>query len=134
MAFEDTFRLSCHAVIVNESNEVLLLKASYGDCSWGLPGGAIDPGETIHETLYRECKEELGCGVSIQYLSGVYYHQYVNSQAFIFRCELLQNSTICLSEEHTEYCFMPLSQLSAVQRNRVDDCLNFDGAVKSEKF
>ncbi len=39
MAFNDTFRLSSHAVIFNQSNEVLMLKATYGDCSWGLPGG-----------------------------------------------------------------------------------------------
>ncbi len=134
MAFDDTFRLSCHAVIVNDRNEVLLLKANYGSYAWGLPGGGIDPGETIHETLYRECHEELGCEIKIQYLSGVYYHQQVNSQVFIFKCELLPGNTIHLSEEHTEYCFMPVSQLSAVQRKRVEDCLNCEGDVKSEKF
>ncbi len=48
MAFEDTFRLSSHAVITNSADEVLLLKANYGDGSWGLPGGALEPSETIH--------------------------------------------------------------------------------------
>lgn len=44
MAFDDTFRLSSHAVILNENNEVLLLKANYGSFSWGLPGGALEIG------------------------------------------------------------------------------------------
>ncbi len=40
MAFNDTFRLSSHAVITNPDGHVLLLKANYGSFSWGLPGGA----------------------------------------------------------------------------------------------
>ena len=35
MAFDDKFRLSSHAVILNSVGEVLLLKADYGAKSWG---------------------------------------------------------------------------------------------------
>lgn len=28
--------------------------------TWGLPGGKIDPGETLLEAIYRECSEEMG--------------------------------------------------------------------------
>ena len=68
MAFDDFYRLSSHAVILNENNEVLLLKATYANCAWGLPGGGLDMGETIHAALIRECKEELGCDIHIDYL------------------------------------------------------------------
>ena len=51
MAFNDLYRLSSHAVILNERNEVLQLKATYSNRAWGLPGGALDMGETIHEAL-----------------------------------------------------------------------------------
>lgn len=54
MAFDDKFRLSSHSVILNSDGQVLLLKADYGSKSWGLPGGALEPGETIHEALVRE--------------------------------------------------------------------------------
>jgi 8-oxo-dGTP pyrophosphatase MutT (NUDIX family) len=134
MAFDDTFRLSSHAVITNEKDEVLLLKANYGSFHWGLPGGALDPGETIHEALTRECEEELGCSVIIDYLSGVYYHKAYNSQAFIFRCHLASNAKISLSREHSEYQFHAIDTLSAVQKQRVLACLNFDGTVVSDKF
>ena len=103
MAFEDKFRLSSHAVITNDKHEILLLKANYGDGNWGLPGGALDPGETIHDALERECLEEIGCAINVKYLSGVYYHSAYNSQAFIFRCEIAQQSDIQLSNEHTDY-------------------------------
>ena len=134
MAFEDKFRLSSHAVITNDTNEVLLLKANYGDGSWGLPGGALEPTETIHEALVRECQEEIGCEVDVKYLSGVYYHSAYNSQAFIFRCEIAQGTKIRLSDEHTEYKYSAIETMSAVQQHRINECLAFSGNVASAKF
>ena len=84
MAFNDTFRLSSHAVITNPDGHILLLKANYGSFSWGLPGGALEPGETIHEALIRECTEELNCDVVIDYLSGVYFHSAYNFKPLSF--------------------------------------------------
>ena len=151
MAFNDTFRLSSHAVITNAQGQVLLLKANYGNFAWGLPGGALEPGETIHEALVRECQEELGLSVRVNYLSGVYYHSTYQSQAFIFRCELLlpegpdgsevakdgveaEPLQIQLSHEHSEFAFHDIGTLSAVQQQRIKDCLNFNGVVMSAKF
>ncbi|GIU16346.1 MULTISPECIES: NUDIX domain-containing protein [unclassified Shewanella] len=137
MAFNDKFRLSSHAVILKpgvSEPSVLLLKANYGDCRWGLPGGALEPNETIHEALLRECQEELGVLVQVKCLTGVYYHQAYDSQAFIFFCELDDSHTICLSEEHSEYHYTPVSRLSKVQRQRIEDCLSYDGVVVSRKF
>ncbi|WP_394389829.1 NUDIX hydrolase [Shewanella woodyi] len=134
MAFDDKFRLSSHAVIFDSENRVLLLKATYGDKHWGLPGGALDVDETIHEALLRECREELGCEVKVSYLSGVYYHKAYDSQAFIFRCELEDISLITLSDEHSEFKFEAVENLSSVQQRRVRQCLAFDGQVMSDKF
>ncbi|MFC6051852.1 NUDIX hydrolase [Acinetobacter sp. Ac_877] len=134
MAFTDFYRLSSHAVILNENNEVLLLKATYANCAWGLPGGGLDIGETIHEALIRECKEELGCDISIDYLSGVYFHSAVISHAFIFRCHLSKNSNIQLSSEHSEFKWFSIDELSPIQKQRVEDCLTFNGEVKSRAF
>ncbi|MEX2961143.1 NUDIX hydrolase [Microbulbifer sp. TYP-18] len=134
MGFEDRYRLSAHAVITNSAGEVLQLRATYADRSWGLPGGALEPGETVHEALLRECREELGREVSIGYLSGVYYHRAYHSHAFIFRAGFCDERRICLSDEHSELRFFPLEELSSVQRQRVEECLNFDGRVRSARF
>ena len=134
MAYDDLFRVSVHAVITNTNGDVLLLKSTYGGENWGLPGGALDPEETVHEALIRECREELGVEISIMYLSGIYFHKKFNSQACIFKCEMAEDSKIKLSSEHSEFRYFPIDNLSEIQKRRVLDCLNFDGKVKSAKF
>ena len=134
MSFDDLFRLSSHAVITDDQQRILLLRANYGERGWGLPGGALDAGETIHQALKRECQEELSCEVDIQYLSGVYYHTAFDSQAFIFRCVICVDSDIVLSDEHSEFKYCHIDDLSEVQKRRVLDCLDYSGAVVSRKF
>ena len=134
MAFDDTFRLSAHVVLVNASQQILQLASTYGNRSWGLPGGALDPGETIHEAVERECLEELGTPVTIRHLTGVYYHSKLDSQAFIFRGDLPEGAEIRLSPEHSDHRWFPLDELNPVQRRRVQDCLAFAGVVVSARF
>lgn len=126
--------MSVHAVITDAEGRVLQLKATYGSRDWGLPGGNLDRGETIHEALRRECLEELGCEIEIRELTGIYYHARFNSQALIFRCELARDARIRLSREHSEARYFALEELSPVQRKRVEDCLGFDGQVRSAAF
>jgi 8-oxo-dGTP diphosphatase len=134
MAFEDKFRLSVHGVFADATGKILQLKSTYGGDRWGLPGGCLEPGETIHEALIRECREELGAEINILYMSGMYFHQAYQSHACIFKCEMLNNSGIQLSEEHSEYRYFSLDELNVIQRQRVMDCLHFDGKIKSAKF
>ncbi len=134
MTFEDKYRLSSHAVILNAQNQVLLLKATYGAKSWGLPGGCLDQGETIHQALLRECEEELGCEVTIEHLTGVYFHEAYQSHAFVFACQLTENQVITLSDEHSDFKYEDIDKLSKVQQIRIMDCINYDGKVASAAF
>lgn len=137
MGFQDFYRMSSHAVITNDVGQVLLLKANYANYAWGLPGGGLDLGETIHAALIRECCEELGCDIQIEYLSGVYYHAAVNSHAFIFKCKFDASkgqAEIKLSSEHSEYAWFDIQDLSEIQQLRVNDCIHFNGSVLSRAF
>ncbi len=134
MTFQDYYRVGAHAIITDSENRILLLKATYRDKFWGLPGGGTDSGETLEATIFRECLEELGCEVEIRYVSGFYYHRKNNSHVAIFRCVLKDGAVIQLSEEHSEYRYADISTLSEVQRIRAEDCLNFDGQVKFRAF
>jgi len=134
LAFNDTFRFGAHAIILNSDGHVLLLKRIYGDKGWGLPGGSIEPGETIHQALYRECREEIGIEVQDAVLTGFYYHSKQNAQVAIFRCSIPKGEEIKLSSEHSEYKWMHISELSEIQRQRVLDALEYKGRVVSRAF
>lgn len=55
------YRQGVFAVILNASNEVLLIqKPSYSKNDWTIVGGGRDEGESDVDNLYREIKEELG--------------------------------------------------------------------------
>jgi ADP-ribose pyrophosphatase YjhB (NUDIX family) len=59
------------AIVLNDRREVLLmLRADSGE--WGLPGGYMDLGETVRESLRRELREELGIESRNEALVGVY--------------------------------------------------------------
>lgn len=134
MAFNDLYRFSVHAVITNSEGNVLLLKQTYGDKRWGLPGGGVEPGETIHEAIKRECYEEIGVDIVVSAFTGLYYHKSFNSQVGIFKCELLEGAHIRLSSEHSEYKWVNKSELGEVQRLRVQDAIDFNGQVVSRAF
>jgi 8-oxo-dGTP diphosphatase len=58
-------------VIVNEQGQILLQHRS-DNGKWGLPGGAIDPGEEPADAVIREIKEETGLDVIPERIVGVY--------------------------------------------------------------
>jgi len=58
-------------VAVIDSDKVLLIKRKDFEV-WGLPGGMMDPGETIAQTAVRETFEETGIKVKLTRLVGIY--------------------------------------------------------------
>lgn len=64
-------RAGVGVIVQNQEGLILLEKRS--DCGWwGLPGGRIEPGESIHQTAIREVKEETGLDIEITQLLGIY--------------------------------------------------------------
>jgi len=66
--------LGVRAIVVDGQDRVLLVRHSYVP-GWHLPGGAVDAGETLHQALVREVREETavemtGRGV----LHGIFYN------------------------------------------------------------
>jgi len=56
--------------IVNKIGQLLLVK--YQDHSWGIPGGLMELGESVEETLRREVKEEIGINLGALQLFDVF--------------------------------------------------------------
>ena len=65
------------AIIPYEPNKILLIKRNTVPFKgyWALPGGRVDPGETVEQTIVREVKEETGLDVTIERKIGEYIEQ-----------------------------------------------------------
>jgi 8-oxo-dGTP pyrophosphatase MutT (NUDIX family) len=64
-------RVSVSAVILDRRGRLLLQQRSDGG-QWGLPGGSVEIGETLHEAVVREVREETGLTVVPGRLIGLY--------------------------------------------------------------
>lgn len=72
--------VGCDVFVLNQKNEVLLIKRS-DNGFWALPGGCHDLDETPKNCAIRECLEESGYQVEVTELLGVFSsncYEYVN--------------------------------------------------------
>lgn len=66
--------LAIDCVILNDKNEVLLIKKTHNlfKDHWAIPGGHVEYGETVESAVAREVKEEVGLTIDNPSLFGVY--------------------------------------------------------------
>ncbi len=62
---------SVTAIVRNDAGDLLLVHKTDNGL-WALPGGGVDPGESVSDAVVREVKEETGLDVDVVELSGVY--------------------------------------------------------------
>jgi 8-oxo-dGTP pyrophosphatase MutT (NUDIX family) len=86
------------AIIRDDSERVLFIRRA-DDGRWGLPAGAVDPGETPAQAIVREVREETGLVVRPARVAGVfggqgYRHRYPNGDeaewvVAVFECDVI---------------------------------------------
>ena len=65
---------------------MLLVRHSYGELNWEIPGGAGEVGESAADAAVREVREETGLDVVAERLTGVYFEPAVRCHHFVFAC------------------------------------------------
>ncbi len=80
---ELTLRPAAGVVLRDGTGRVLLMRRR-GERTWGIPGGGLEPGESLVDAAVRECLEETGWSMHIDGLLGIYsdpstqVHRYPN--------------------------------------------------------
>jgi 8-oxo-dGTP diphosphatase len=59
-------------VIIERDGQIVLVRRRHPPLGWALPGGFVDPGESVAQAARREAKEETGLDVALTELLGVY--------------------------------------------------------------
>lgn len=102
------------AVVVTDEGQVLMQRRS-DNREWGIPGGAIEPGEPPARTVVRETFEETGILVRPQELLGVYggdrtrfvypNGDQVEPTIVVFRCRPIGGNLAMTDGESIELAF-----------------------------
>ena len=79
--------VSVAGVIADDHGRALLIQRADNQ-RWEPPGGVLELGETIHEGLRREIKEETGLDIEPVALTGVYKNMNRGIVALVFRCKI----------------------------------------------
>ncbi len=121
---EQKFHVGIKALILNDKNEILILKkeanAAYSiPQHWDLPGGRIKEGDSIETTLRKEVEEELGVSyieIMSHFDGGLSNFQVSDSSEnlglvlLVYRCRFGIKKKIVLNAEHTEYKWSSISE------------------------
>lgn len=108
------------AIVTDEQGHLLLIRRTDNNY-WSIPGGGVNPGESVREAAAREVKEETGIDCRVAGLVGIYSDP--NHVAAYDDGEVRQEFSICFttriiggsirtSSESSEVRFMPLDAIS----------------------
>ncbi len=108
------------AIITDEQGRMLLIRRTDNNY-WSIPGGGVNPGESVSEAAAREVKEETGIDCQVNGLVGIYSDP--SHVAAYDDGEVRQEFSICFttrtlggslrtSSESSEVGFVPLSAIS----------------------
>lgn len=116
---------SATAIVLNEAGELLMVHKTDNKL-WALPGGGMDPGESISQTVVRETKEETGMDVEVTGVVGIYTNPghviayddgEVRQQMSICFTTKLLGGEIATSSETSEVKFVPIDRLDELMIN-----------------
>ena len=82
-------RRTARAIIVKENNILLMYRDKFGNEYYTLPGGEVEIGEEILQTLYREIHEETSLEIDNAQLMFIEHAGNMYGDQFIFLCEYI---------------------------------------------
>lgn len=118
--------VSAAAIVVNEKNEILLIKGPRR--GWEMPGGQVEEGESLTDAVIRETKEESGIDIEVVKFCGIFQNLEGSICNTLFLGKPI-GGELTTSPESLEVGFFPLEEaLEMVTwnnfRQRIEYCLD----------
>ncbi|MCE5335502.1 MAG: (deoxy)nucleoside triphosphate pyrophosphohydrolase [Desulfobacteraceae bacterium] len=90
---------------------------------WEFPGGKVEPGESLEESLVREIREELCLDISVHEFFGSISHEYddFSIELHAFWCGI-SGGSLCL-KEHVAYRWVEVAELEEYRLTEADRLL-----------
>lgn len=108
------------ALILDENERLLMLRRTDNAC-WGVPGGGMEPGESLEDTVRRETREETGLEIGEISLYGIFsgpefFYKYPNGDQVhivtaVFLTKEFYGQIQISQEEHIEWRFFDIFHL-----------------------
>jgi 8-oxo-dGTP diphosphatase len=120
MNLEKPYIISVYALVRNEKGEFLLLRRSENSHTnpgkWDLPGGKVNPDETLKEAVVREVEEETGISIYPGEIAGEVNFELPEKRviAIVFNGGYVI-SEVKLSYEHIEYAWISLERILGME-------------------
>lgn len=117
--------LSAAAIVVNDKNELLLIKGPRR--GWEMPGGQVEEGESLSQAAIRETKEESGIDIEIIKFCGIFQNIGNSICNTLFIAKPI-GGELTITDESLEVGFFPIEEaLRKVEwkdfRQRIEYCL-----------
>lgn len=108
------FQVFSAAVIFDEQNRIFLVKLTYQRFHpWGIPGGALEYGESAEDAVVREIWEETGLTVKIEKL--LLNRTFPPDKFAMYYLCTITDGVFQSSDEVSEYGYYPLNGLPDIR-------------------
>ena len=118
------FRVTQKALMVS-GGKILILKRALNEKSfpglWDLPGGRLEHGESLEESLMREVKEETNLSVKILNLVSAFSTEVKDGFGvfLIYRCKKNSDVIKICEEDHSEYKWETKEEIIKLEKTPV---------------
>ena len=115
------FFLAGHALIEREGKYLVTRRSkinTYMPLKWDIPGGIVEPGETVEDTIHREVNEEIGLTIDVGRVVYVYANrdQLPVRQTFqtVYLCKYISGEVRLNPSEHDMYQWLEYDDIASV--------------------
>ncbi len=132
-----SIRVRPSSVCIEDSRLLLVRQRVNNARDWSLPGGVLEPGETIEQCLKREMKEETGLDINVQellYLSDRFIGKDIHIVHVMLLVEPVRETPLPLEWTHEDLAFSgPANKLREIRMVPLSDLMSCGFPLKFQQ-